>query len=334
MHTDVDEICSGSNPFVTMILRGSDGPSDSRISEVLSARIGKDQELSGKLEEAQEQIEELIFEKNKVLKKLESLQQDNYSLSMQLQVSEECSKSIVYEMQAEIAVLKQSIAQQNRKLQHPFWDMDISPREKELMNQVQKLEMILAETEVKEVELTEKIRTLNQKYEREKEDVDDHLDYIQTLKEEISATKEKTKLLEMQIHDLVHDRDHLSDSLNYHVGKITSLERQHRDQEDLIRSSEREIEDLRASNNHLMEKLEAWSVSISSSPSFRTSINLELELSASDSDLSLYRCKNFYTTISDVQEEEYDDSTVDNSDLTFVIEREEALWNEERPVRR
>ena len=39
--------------------------------------------------------------------------------------------------------------------------------------------------------------------------------------------------------------------------------------------------------------------------------------------------KNFYTTISDVQEEEYDDSTVDNSDLTFVIEREEALWNEE-----
>ena len=39
--------------------------------------------------------------------------------------------------------------------------------------------------------------------------------------------------------------------------------------------------------------------------------------------------KNFYTTISDVQEEEYDDSTVDNSELTYVIEREEALWNEE-----
>ena len=39
--------------------------------------------------------------------------------------------------------------------------------------------------------------------------------------------------------------------------------------------------------------------------------------------------RNFNTTISEVLEEEYDDSTVDTSELTYVMDREEALWNEE-----
>ena len=90
-----------------------------------------------------------------------------------------------------------------------------------------------------------------------------------------------------------------------------------------------------------MEKLEAWSVSISSSPSFMTSINLELELSASDSDLSIYKWYDIilvhlyhkfmlfsynFNSINEEQEdkEEYDDSTdVNTSELTFVMETEE-----------
>jgi hypothetical protein len=84
-----------------------------------------------------------------------------------------------------------------------------------------------------------------------------------------------------------------------------------------------------------MEKLEAWSVSISSSPSFLTSINLELELSASDSELSIYKwydiilvhlydmimlfSYNFNTTNEEQEDiEDYDDSTdVNTSELTF-----------------
>ena len=71
MHTDVDEICSGSNPFVTMILRGRDDSNNIRINEVLSARSERDQQLTERLEEAQERIEELTFEKNKILNRLE-----------------------------------------------------------------------------------------------------------------------------------------------------------------------------------------------------------------------------------------------------------------------
>ena len=78
---------------------------------------------------------------------MESLQQENYSLSRQLQLSEECSKSLAYEMTTEISVLKQSLAKQNKKSQLPLWDMDTTPREKDLMNQVQRLNMILENTE-------------------------------------------------------------------------------------------------------------------------------------------------------------------------------------------
>ena len=139
----------------------------------------------------------------------------------------------------------------------------------------------------------------------------------------------------------------MSHSLDFSVGKLTFLERRQIDQENLLNSSEREIDELRTSNHQLMEKLEAWSVSISSSPSFMTSINLELELSASDSDLSIYKWYDIilvhlyhkfmlfsynFNSINEEQEdkEEYDDSTdVNTSELTFVMETEEPHLIEE-----
>merc|ERR1711902_257775 len=95
----------------------------------------------------------------------------------------------------------------------------------------------------------------------EKSDVDVHLDYIQSLKQEISQFLLKKSELEEQIKDLERDREKLSDSLDFSVGKIFSLEKRQRDQENLLRSSEREIEELRLSNHYLLEKLESWSVS-------------------------------------------------------------------------
>ena len=151
----------------------------------------------------------------------------------------------------------------------------------------------LEEAKERESELKRKANRLEKKYEREKGDVDEQISYIQSLKEEVSLAMEKKRELDHIIHELGCERDNLLHSLDFSVGKITFFERRHRDQENLINSSEREIDELRASNHQLMEKLEAWSVSISSSPSFMTSMNLELELSASDSDLSIYKWYDF-----------------------------------------
>ena len=71
MHNDVDEICSGSNPFVTMILRGGDGPNEKGIKEVQINRCQNSQLIAKELDNAHEQIEELTYEKNRVFTKLE-----------------------------------------------------------------------------------------------------------------------------------------------------------------------------------------------------------------------------------------------------------------------
>ena len=173
--------------------------------------------------------------------------------------------------------------------QTALWDIENSTREIELREQVQKQSKLLLEAAEKEAELRREMIRMKQNFKREKDDVDEHLDYIQSQKEEISQSLHKKSELEKYINELGFERDNLSDSLDFSFGKIFSLERRQRDQENLLRSSEREIDELRTFNHHLMEKLEAWSVSRSSSPSCRTSINLELELSASDSDLSLHR---------------------------------------------
>ena len=56
-----------------------------------------------------------------------------------------------------------------------------------------------------------------------------------------------------------------------------------------MRTSEREVEELKTSNNYLLEKLELWSMSHSSSPTMKNSLMSELELSTSESETSLQR---------------------------------------------
>ena len=71
MHNDVDEICSGINPFVTMILRGGDAPNENGRNEVQITRCQNNQLLADELDKAIEQIEELTYVKNRAFRKLE-----------------------------------------------------------------------------------------------------------------------------------------------------------------------------------------------------------------------------------------------------------------------
>ena len=192
-------------------------------------------------------------------------------------------------MQSEISGLKNCLDKQNKKQQTYLWDS--SELESELKEQIQRQSKQLEEAGEREAELKKEMRSVKENFQRERHELEEHFSYIQSLKEEISVTLEMKAELERHICELANERDNLSDSLDYSVGKIFSLERRQRDQENLLRSSERELEELRTSNHYLMEKLETWSVSVSrcSSPSCRTSIMSELELSASDSDMSLHR---------------------------------------------
>jgi len=153
---------------------------------------------------------------------------------------------------------------------------------------------------------------MKEKLKRDKNSLEDHLTYIDSLKGEISLISNHKTELQHQVSQLLQEKDSLSDSLDYSVGKIFSLEKKQRDQENLLRSSERELLELKTSNQLMLEKMETWSFSRASSQSCNTSIMSELELCTSDSDLISYRSKSFDTIHEEDEEmEEYDENTLE-----------------------
>jgi predicted nucleic acid-binding Zn-ribbon protein len=65
--------------------------------------------------------------------------------------------------------------------------------------------------------------------------LEDHLTYIDSLTGEISLTLDNKAELEKHVSQLVKEKESLSDSLDYSVGEILSLEKRPRDQENLLR---------------------------------------------------------------------------------------------------
>jgi hypothetical protein len=106
---------------------------------------------------------------------------------------------LIYELQAEISEFRDSFAEQNMK-QTALWDIESSTRESELREQVQKQSKLLLEAAEKEAELRREMIRMKKNFKREKDDVDEHLDYIQSLKEEISQFLLKKSELEKHIN--------------------------------------------------------------------------------------------------------------------------------------
>ena len=191
-------------------------------------------------------------------------------LRRDLQVVEDYNSSLIDDLKSEILSLQDSLSKQGMKQQAFVWES--TNLEQELTDQNQRLSKQLVEAGERETELRRAMQTLREKVNRERSNLEDHFTYIESLKGEISLVLDNKAELQKHVGELVHDKESLSDSLDYSVGKIFSLEKKQRDQENLLRSSERELIELKTSNQYLLEKLETWSFSRSSSQSCNTSI--------------------------------------------------------------
>jgi chromosome segregation ATPase len=200
---------------------------------------------------------------------------------------EDCNNSFIEDLKSEILSLQESLSNQGMKQRAFVWEN--SSLERELRDQNQRMSKQLVEAGEREAELRRSMQSLREKVNRERSNLEDHFTYIDSLKGEISLTLDNKAELEKHVSELAKEKESLSDSLDYSVGKIFSLEKRQRDQENLLRSNERELEELKASNQFLLEKLETWSFSRSSSQSCNTSILSELELFASDNEISPHR---------------------------------------------
>ena len=114
---------------------------------------------------------------------------------------------------------------------------------------------------------------------------------VESLRREMRIVTERREDTERLVTRLQFEKERLTDSLEIAVAKVCNLEKRQADHDAIIRTNEREIDELKTSNHYLLDKLELWSMSHSSSPTMKNSLMSELELSTSDSsgDNSLLR---------------------------------------------
>merc|ERR1719341_2535529 len=106
---------------------------------------------------------------------------------------------------------------------------------------------------------------------------------VESLRREMRMVTERREDTERLVTRLQFEKERLTDSLEIAVAKVYNLEKRQADHDAIIRTNEREIDELKTSNHYLLDKLELWSMSHSSSPTMKNSLMSELELSTSDS---------------------------------------------------
>lgn len=210
---------------------------------------------------------------------MQTVTQDNFELRRQLEAAEETSMALITELQAEISQLKEKIIEKNQR----------GSSEQFLREETERLNFQLSESAQRNDELARELRVVSENLRREKVSVEEQIQDCKTIKSEMNILAGKKEELEKEMILLRLEKDSISLSLDGALCKISQLEMRQEDQETVMRTSEREVEELKTSNNYLLEKLELWSMSHSSSPTMKNSLMSELELSTSESETSLQR---------------------------------------------
>ena len=226
-----------------------------------------------------EQNEELTSEYYKVIRKLETLTQDNFDLRTQLDLSEEASNQLIQELQEEVSVMREKLERcQN------------TATEQCLKDELERLNSELIEAGDQHDTTKHELKIVSDSLEREKSVTEEQSREIRTLKSDLSKVIENKENLEKFVEVLQSEKENLSCSLETAMTRVQRLEVKQVDHETIIRTNEREMEELKTSNHYLLEKLELWSMSHSSSPTLKNpSLMSELESSDGSGENSLQR---------------------------------------------
>ena len=198
--------------------------------------------------------------------------QENYELKRQLDLAEETNNSLISELQSEVRMLKDKLVERSQN----------SETEQCLKDDIDRLNSELQEALDKQEAYIREIRVAHDDLKRERLNNEEQIKDILAMKADMKHLSERKDDLERLVLALQMEKESLSISLEEAVAKIIILEKKQSDHETVIRTNEREMEELKTSNHYLLEKLELWSMSHSSSPTLKTSLMSELELSSSD----------------------------------------------------
>ena len=160
-----------------------------------------------------------------------------------------------------------------------------------LKEEIERLSRELQGARERQEVMARDLRDVNEELRRERSSGEEVMREVETLRRDMRLMLERREDTERMVTSLQCEKERLSTSLENAVAKVYTLEKRQTDHETVIRTNEREMEELKTSNHYLLEKLELWSMSHSSSPTLKNSLMSELELSTSDSsgDNSLLR---------------------------------------------
>ena len=245
---------------------------NSNTDLILAAKLGKS---------LLEQNEELSSQYYKIVRKLETVTLENNELRRQLDTAEETNSNLLKELQLEISHLKDRLVERDK----------CNETETLLKEEIDRLSSELQVARERQDVMSRELSDVNEELRRERSSGEDMMREVENLRREMRMVTERREDTERLVTRLQLEKERLTDSLEIAVAKVYNLEKRQADHDAIIRTNEREIDELKTSNHYLLDKLELWSMSHSSSPTMKNSLMSELELSTSDSsgDNSLLR---------------------------------------------
>ncbi|XP_071748640.1 BICD family-like cargo adapter 1 isoform X2 [Lepeophtheirus salmonis] len=193
-------------------------------------------------------------------------------------------------------------------------------REKtELINQLkeqnQRLNMELQLSSQRQEDLENQLNSLKSQFHDKRLTMRDNVVYLESLKNEIELVTRRKDELEKQIAHLFRERESMSQTLEESTSKVLYMERQTREQHNLIRNSQRDINELTANNQNLMERLECLNRSYISSGGSSANMSIMNEIMEISSTESETLNKKSSTQIQEHSSED-DDMTLNSSDVS------------------
>jgi len=268
---------------------------------ILAAELGK--ALLEKNEDLSKQNEKIAEDFSQ---KLEELEQEKYHLRRRLEGVEEEYDLKVSELQGDISSLRNILQQTEVHTKQ-------AEREKSLLitqltEQNQRLTSQLKDSSRTEESLTVELQSMRDQVYNKKTSMSDHVQILETLREEITIMTERKIDLERRIEALYAEREGLSSTLDESADRIVMLEKEARERDCLIRNIKKESDELKAQNLQLNDRLDSVYRSSSISPQGNLSILNEMEIS--DSEKSLNGSRRPFSNI----DEDLDDIECDNPD--------------------
>merc|ERR1719278_1517618 len=178
----------------------------------------------------------------------------------------------------------------------------------QLTEQNQRLTSQLKDSSRTEESLTVELQTMRDQVYNKKTSMSDHVQILETLREEITIMTERKLDLERRIEALYAEREGLSSTLDESADRIVMLEKEARERDCLIRNIKKESDELKTQNLSLNDRLDSVYRSSSISPQGNLSILNEMEIS--DSEKSLNGSRRPFSNV----DEDLDDIECDNPD--------------------